>query len=92
LARNIADRSAQSIAQNRRVPEQFQTADGKSGGQSMKKLPTADALVAGYWRKLARSIERPTGNQKELHSAPVAPTKLRKIATGGSPTFSGVKT
>jgi hypothetical protein len=25
----------------------------------MKKFPTAEELVASYWRKLARSIERP---------------------------------
>jgi hypothetical protein len=26
----------------------------------MKRFLTAEALVASYWRKLARSIERPT--------------------------------
>ena len=25
----------------------------------MRRIPTAEELVASYWRKLARSIERP---------------------------------
>ena len=36
----------------------------------MKKFPTAEELVASYWRKLARSIERPAIRKSREAFAP----------------------
>ena len=34
----------------------------------MKRFPTAEELVASYWRKLARSIERPAIRKRRAAS------------------------
>jgi hypothetical protein len=35
------------------------TGVGKRGGRMMKRFPTAEELVASYWQKLARSVDKP---------------------------------
>lgn len=55
----------------------------------MRRIPTAEELVAGYWRKLANSIER-SNVRKRPRTVAASSAKLRKVAGSNSRARSGI--
>ena len=53
----------------------------------MRNFPSEEALIAAYWRKLARSIERTyRSNGRRGRNALAAPERFRQSAKRADPT------
>jgi len=56
----------------------------------MRTFPSEEALVAAYWRKLARSIDRPRAGKRRAASL-YSPAKHRKLSVSKSRLRTGVR-
>ena len=61
-------RSAEFITEVGGIPGQFQTIGRERGDSTMKAFPSEQALVAAYWRRLARSIDRTADGKRKKSS------------------------
>src|SRR5262249_20534104 len=62
-------RSPEIVTEAGGIPGQFQTVDRMRGRGEMNTFPSEEALVAAYWRRLARSIDSASGGKRRKTSS-----------------------